>query len=228
MTGEQRQQRRQLISALRTHLPWARVGGAWALVGLAGFGLALGWVLLRRPGLLRGAPLRRAAADLTVAALIPVTLIAVALALAYGGWPLNVIGSSGLLILDSAAFTASTAAHGWVAVLDGWHAGVMVRRKEPWEGSHRFEVGHYCALPPRRGRGRWLRQDGTRLADRFGAVLEMEEINQQLARGTYRRAGFTIVTGDEQEHRPTMRRLPRRAGGAATGRPGDQARAPKQ
>lgn len=223
VTGEQRQQRRKTISALRRHLPWARVGGAWALVGLAGFGLALGWMLLHRPGLLRGAPLRRAATDLTVAALIPVTLAAVALALAYGGWPLNVLASCGLLTLDSVAFTASTAARGWVGVLDGWRAGVMVRRVEPWEGSPRFEVGHYWAFPPRRGHGRRLRRDGTRLADRFGVVLEMEAINQQLARGTYRRAGFTIVAGSEQEHRPTMRRVPRRPDPARSGG-GDHAR----
>lgn len=207
MTGGQ--QRRVLVSALRTNLPWARVAGATALVGLPGFSLAVGWVLLRRPGLLRGGPLRRTATDFVVAALTPVTLLAVVLALAFGGWPLNVLVSVGLLVVDAVMFMASAAKRGAVWVLDGWRAGVMVTRKEPYQGRARFEIAQYWALPPGRGHGRRLRQEGTELADRLGVVLELEAMNLQLAEGTYRHVGFEIVAEGEQERRLTMRRAPR-------------------
>jgi len=198
-----------LVTALRTHLPWARVAGPWALAGLPGFSLAVGWMLLRRPGLLRGGPLRQAATDFAVAALTPVTLLAVVLALAFGGRPLNVLVSVGLLVVDSVMFMASAAERGAVWVLDGWRAGVMVTRKEPCQGRARFEVAQYWALPPGRGHGRRLREEGTRLADRLGVVLELEAMNPHLAEGTYRHVGFEIVAEDEQERRPTMRREPR-------------------
>jgi GNAT superfamily N-acetyltransferase len=173
-----------------------------------GFSLAFGWMLLRRPGLLRSGTLRQAAADLVVAALVPVTLVAAALALALLDWPLNMLVSGGLLSGDSVLLAAAAAARGAVWVLDGWGAGVMVTLKEPWEGRPRFEAAQYWALPPGRGRGRRLRDEGIRLADRFGVVLEQEAINSHLARRIYRRAGFEIVAGSEERRRPTMRRAP--------------------
>ncbi len=212
--GVRRQRRRVLIAALRTQLPWARVVGAWALLGAPGFSLAVGWMLLRRPGLLRGGTLRQAAADLVVAALVPVTLVAVALALALADWPLNVLVSGGLLGGDSVVLAVSEVACGRVWVLDGWSAGVLVKLKEPWEGRPRVEAAQYWALPPGRGRGRRLRDEGTRLADRFGVVLEHEVINPCLARGIYCRAGFEIVPGSEERWRPTVRRTPAEPSGS--------------
>ncbi|HTJ68180.1 MAG TPA: hypothetical protein VL551_11675 [Actinospica sp.] len=210
---QQRQQRHALIAALRTHLPWARVAGLSGWRGLPGFSLAVGWMLLRRPGMLRGGTLRQAATDLTVAALAPVTLVAVALALVLGGWPLNLLVSVGLPVVDAMVFTVSAAARGGVWVFDGWHAGVMLTRKDPWEGWVRFEVAQYWALPPGRGHGRRLREEGMRLADRLGVVLELEAMNPGLARGIYHRAGFEIAPGQQEHRRPRMRRVPHAHGG---------------
>jgi hypothetical protein len=216
---EQCEQRRALIAAVRGHLPWARVGAVWALVGWPGFCLALTAVLLRRPRLLRGSTRGQIAWDLALVMLLPGTLAAVALSAALLGWPANVLLPAGLLALDAALITGSASVRGRVWVLDGWRAGVLITAVEPWEGRSRFEAGQYWALPPGRGNGRRLRREGSRLADRFGAVLELEAMNQHLAHGLYRRSGFEIVAGHEEHRRPTMRRVPRTPAGppAATG-----------
>ena len=100
-------------------------------------------------------------------------------------------------------------------LFDGWRAGLMVTCKDPWEGRIRFEIAQYWALPPGRGHGRRLLEQGTRLADWFGAVLELEAMNSYLACGTYRRAGFENAAGSAEHRRPTMRRTPARLGGGS-------------
>jgi hypothetical protein len=221
---EQREQRRALIAAVRTHLPWARVGAVWALVGWPGFCLAVTAVLLRRPRLLRGSTRGQIAWDLALVTLLPGTLAAVALSAALLGWPANLLLPAGLLALDAALLTGSASVRGRVWVLDGWRSGVLLTATEPWEGLTRFEAGQYWALPPGRGHGLRLRMEGTRLADRFGAVLELEAMNPSLAHGPYRRVGFEIVPGHEEHRRPTMRRVPRPPAGPAAAT-GDAARA---
>lgn len=206
---EQRDQRRAAIAAVRAHLPWARVGAVWALVGWPGFCLAVTAVLLRRPRLLRGGTRGQIAWDLALLTLLPGTLAAVALSVALLGWPSNVLLPAGLLALDAVLLTLSASVRGRVWVLDGWRAGVLITAVEPWQGRIRFEAGQYWALPPGRGHGLRLRDEGTRLADRFGAVLELEAMNPHLARGPYRRSGFEIVEGHGEHRRPTMRRVPR-------------------
>jgi hypothetical protein len=206
---ERRKQRRALIAAVRTHLPWARVGAVWALVGWPGFCLAVTFTLVRRPRLLRGSSCGQIAGDLALVTLLPGTLAAVALSAALLGWPGNVLLSVGLLAADAALITGSASVRGRVWVLDGWRAGVLLTAAEPWRGLTRFEAGQYWALPPGGGHGLRLRQEGPRLADRFGAVLELVAMNPQLAHGPYRRAGFEIVPGQEDHRRPTMRRVPR-------------------
>lgn len=216
---EQREQRRALIAAVRAHLPRARVGAVWALVRWPGFCLAVTIVLLRRPRLLRASTCGQIAWDLALIALLPGTLATVALSAALLDWPDNLLLPAGVLALDAALITWSASVRGRVWVLDGWRAGVLITAVEPWRGRIRFEAGQYWALPPGRGHGLRLRREGTRLADRFGAVLELEAMNTHLAHGPYRRAGFEIVPGDEEDRRPTMRRVPRPPAGlpAATG-----------
>lgn len=206
---EQRKQRRALVAVVRKRLPWARVGAAWALVGWPGFCLAVTVTLLRRPRLLRGSTRGQIAADLALVALLPGTLAAVALSVALLGWPGNVLLPVALLAVDAALITGSASVRGRVWVLDGWRAGVLITAVGPWRGLTRFEAGQYWALPPGRGHGLRLRQEGTRLADRFDAVLELEAMNPTLAHGPYREAGFEIVPGHEEHRRPTMRRVPR-------------------
>ncbi|HEV2634544.1 MAG TPA: hypothetical protein VGX23_05325 [Actinocrinis sp.] len=210
---EQRERRRAMIAAVRTHLPWARVGAVWALVGWPGFCLAMTAVLLRQPRLLRGSTRGQIAWDLALVTLLPGTLAAVALSVALLGWPTNILLPVALLALDAALLTGSASVRGRVWVLDGWRAGVLITAIEPWQGLTRFEAGQYWALPPGRGHGLRLRQEGTRLADRFGAVLELEAMNPHLAHGPYRRSGFGIVPGHEEHRRPTMCRIPRSPAG---------------
>lgn len=213
---EQREQRRALIAAVRAHLPWARVGAVWALVGWPGFCLAVTAVLLRRPRLLRGSTRGQIAADLALVILLPGTLAAVALSVTLLGWPGSLLVPAGLLALDAALLTGSASVRGRVWVLDGWRAGVLLTAVEPWQGRTRFEAGQYWALPPGRGHGQRLRDEGTLLADRFGAVLELEAMNPHLALGPYRRSGFEIARGHEEHRRPTMRREPRPLAGLPT------------
>lgn len=206
---EQRRQRRALVAAVRAHLPWARVGAVWALVGWPGFCLAVTVVLLRRPGLLRGSSRKQIAADLALVTLLPATLTSVALSMLALGWPGNVLLAIALLVADAALITGSAAAGARVWVLDGWRAGALLTATEPWRGLTRFQAGQYWALPPGRGHGLRLRTEGTRLADRYGAVLELDAMNPDLAYGPYRRAGFEIIPGQQEYRRPTMRRVPR-------------------
>lgn len=206
---ERRKQRRALIAAVRTYLPWARVGAVWALVGWPGFCIAVTVTLVRRPRLLRESTRGQIATNLAIVTLLPGTLAVVALSAGLLGWPGNVLLPVGVLAADAALITVSASVCGRVWVLDGWRAGVLLTAAEPWRGLTRFEAGQYWALPPGGGNGLRLRQDGPRLADRFGAVLELVAMNPQLAYGLYRRAGFEIVPGQEEHRCPTMRRDPR-------------------
>jgi hypothetical protein len=215
---EQRKQRRALIAVVRTRLPWARVGAVWGLVGWPGYCLAVTATLLRRPGLLRGSSRAQIAADLALVTLLPGTLTVVALSLALLGWPGNLLLPVALLAADAALITGSASVRGRVWVLDGWRSGVLLTAIEPWQGLTRFQAGQYWALPPGRGNGLRLRQEGTRLADRFGVVLELEAMNPNLAHGVYRQAGFEIVPGHEQRQRPSMRRVPRTPAGPPAAR----------
>jgi hypothetical protein len=151
--------------------------------------------------------------DLALVTLLPCTLTAVALSLALLDWPSNVLLAIAILAAGAALITGSASVRGRVWVLDGWRAGALITAVEPLRGLARFEVGQYWALPPGRGHGLRLRlrlrQEGTLLADRFGAVLELKAMNPNLAHGLYRRAGFEIVPGQEEHRRPTMRRVPR-------------------
>jgi len=221
---EQREQRRAAIAAVREHLPWARIGAVWALVGWPGFCLALTAVLLRRPRLLRGSTRGQIAWDLALVTLLPGTLAAVALSVALLGWPINVLLPAGLLAVDAVLLTGSASVRGRVWVLDGWRAGVLITAAEPWQGQIRFEAGQYWALPPGGGHGLRLRREGTQLADRFGAVLELEAMNPHLAHGPYRRSGFEIIPGHEEHRRPRMRRVSQHPAGPAAAE-GDEARA---
>lgn len=172
--------------------------------------------LLRRPGLLKGGTWRQAAPDLVVAVLFPATLVAVALALMSLGWPWHVLVSAGLVAVDALLLVVSAAVRGSVWVLDGWRTGVLVAPMEPLDGRMRFRVAQYWALPPRRGHGRRLWEDGVMLANRFGAMLELVAMNPHLAAGPYAQAGFEAVAGQEEHWRPAVRRAPVKPG-ATTG-----------
>jgi integrase len=205
---ERRAERAGLIAAVRANLPWARVARLWGLVGLPCFTLAVGWALVRHPRLLLGGTLGQAAKDLAVAALVPLLVGVAVLLLAEFGWPVNVLAAVGLVIGEAALLAWAERARGGVWVLDGWRAGVMVTRREPLEGAARVEVSQLWALPPGRGRGLRLREQGPAVADRYSTVLELVAMDTHLAQGIYRRAGFAPVQGQEGQWRPTMRRTP--------------------
>lgn len=180
-------------------------------------GLGAGWLAGVLPGVDRraAAPASFAAWEHPRVTLLPGTLAAVALSAALLGWPINVLLPARLLAVDAVLLTGSASVRGRVWVLDGWRAGVLISAVQPWQGRVRFEAGQYWALPPGGGHGLRLRREGMQLADRFGAVLELEAMNPLLAHGPYRRSGFEIVPGHEEHRRPRMRRVPWHPAGPA-------------